>query len=286
METRFDRYRNYDKNIDLLFLGNSLTGDAIDKETADKKTGLNSFVYNHQGTNPETVYYLLLDVAAKHNMKEVICDWDIIQIFRDPPYHYPHSEELYREFFVNSMNNKKLYFLTLKNILKQRYTSTFFKYSSFPENITEIPAVIKSHLEKKEPPRGNGLPPEPRPENYIPKDYKDVVIENSYSNVIQDNDILYISLIRDFCNINSIKLTVVSYPVPDCVEKALPEMKDYRKHSAQLFETLGINYIDATEIPGVTKDQNFNDAYGHFFTDCKEMFTEKLFETIKGKENS
>lgn len=290
MELKFEGYRKYDQNIDILFLGNSLTGDSISKKTADELYGLNTFKYPHQGTNPEILYYLLLDVSSKHKISKLICDWDIIQVFQDPPYHYPHSEELYREFLRHSYNNRKLFFLTLKNSFKQRYTSSFFKYSSFPENITNIPAVIKSNRQHALQPNteNNKLLAKQAladKENYIPKKFNNVTVETSYKNTIEKSDIDYMILIKDFCNANNIELTVVSYPLPQCVEESLPQIKDFRRISADFFHKNGITYFDASIIDSSQDNYKFKDAYGHIFEEYQDDFTMRLVEKINTKKN-
>lgn len=261
IKQRFDRYRGHNGNIDFAFLGNSLEIDGINPEIVSKEFGeMNVCVFAPQGSYPESLYYLLLDVASKHNLKKLVCGWDIIQNFQDPPYTYPHSEELYRELMKDTKFGTKLSFLTIKNILKQRYTSTFFEYASFPENLFEIPAVLKTKkAEYKEKKLSENFAVAD-PKNEVPLDatklseidsfdYDDLIVYGR-TNKYQENDKIYFQKIRDFCRENDIDFYVISCAIPNCVSELYPVLNEAREVSATMFKELEIPYVDASEIMG------------------------------------
>ncbi len=286
MNIKFIRYHAYQKNIDCLVLGNSLEGDGINAQLASEILHNNTYVFAPQGSYPESLYYILLDVAAKHKLKTIVIGWDIIQNFQTPPYQYPHAEELWQELIPDARQNKPLAKILFSKVMEQRYTSTFFKYSSFPENILELQEVQNS--KKKNPLElDTGTPPAiniSTLETDTSFHYTDVV-ERKFDPVIQENDISFICKIRDFCALRGIQFLVVSNPIPECIMAAKPELSQCLAVSAVTMRANRIPYINASDqqlFPGSMTDTNFKDCYGHIIEPYRSIYTKHMCELIAG----
>lgn len=290
LNRHFSRYHNETENIDFLILGNSLENNGINPEIISREFNCHAYKFTPQGSYPESLYYLLIDVLSTHNVKTLLVGWDIIQNFQNPPYIYPHAEELYREFIADFPKSRELTCLTLKNIMKQRYTSTFFKWSSFPENILEIPAVLKSKRNKDHTvPGATAETPDDKPENpKFPADFDRVVYERKYAPVIQPDDKEYLLKIKQRCEKENIRLYVLSCAIPDCIQKAVPETADFIRISADFMEENGITYIntsDPVHFPGGTDDYNFHDCFGHYNAWYRNTYTQQICDFIKSADD-
>jgi hypothetical protein len=292
LNRHFDSYHAMDENIDFLILGNSLENNGINPSLIGRQLNCTAYKFTPQGSYPESLYYILLDVLNKHDVKTVLLGWDIIQNFQNPPYVYPHSEEIYREFLCDFRGNAELAELISKKILEQRYTSTFFKWSSFPENAVEIPAVLKSRREPKAGKNQNQNADETefsRPQTFRkPKDFEKVVNERKYSAEIQANDEIFLKKISDLCRQKKIKLYVISCTIPESVQSAKPELLECMKRSESLMAELGVTYINASDenvFPGASKDENFSDYFGHFNGWYRNFYTQFIIDFIKKNES-
>lgn len=290
LNRHFSRYHNETENIDFLILGNSLENNGINPDIISREFNCHAYKFTPQGSYPESLYYLLIDVLSTHNVKTLLVGWDIIQNFQNPPYIYPHAEELYREFIADFPKSRELTCLTLKNIMKQRYTSTFFKWSSFPENILEIPAVLKSKRNKDHTvPGATAETPDDKPENpKFPADFDRVVYERKYAPVIQPDDKEYLLKIKQRCEKENIRLYVLSCAIPDCIQKAVPETADFIRISADFMEENGITYIntsDPVHFPGGTDDYNFHDCFGHYNAWYRNTYTQQICDFIKSADD-
>ncbi|MBD5439333.1 MAG: hypothetical protein HDR37_12380 [Treponema sp.] len=286
LNRHFLGYHNETENIDFLILGNSLENNGINPKIISEEFNCHAYKFTPQGSYPESLYYLLIDVLSTHNVKTLLVGWDIIQNFQNPPYIYPHSEELYREFIVDFPKSWELTCLTLKNIMAQRYTSTFFKWSSFPENILEIPDVLKSKQNKDcTTPNTTAEILSNKPENpKFPADFNKVVYERKYTPVIQPNDKEYLLKIKQRCKKENIRLYVLSCAIPESIQKALPEMADFIKISADFMKENDITYIntsDSIHFPGGTDDYNFKDCFGHYNAWYMNTYTQQICNFIK-----
>jgi len=287
LQKKFDAYHETAAkgNIDFIVLGSSQEGDGIKADVIDEETGMHSFVFSPQGGFPESSYLLLLDAASTNTIKTAVVGWDILQNLQTPQYIYPHREEIYRELLPDSKHDPLLRKLVLKGIADQRYTVTFFEYASFPENLTDIPAVLKSKFEPEE-----KVSDIPVPIDILhltakgdPFNYKNV-LDRSYTDILYADDIEYMKKIADFAKEKSINLYVISCPLPDCIISALPKAASMQKVSADLFKSLGITYIDGcdqTVFPGSTADKNFKDCFGHLISPYCEIYTKLLCNYIK-----
>jgi len=253
LNRHFTEYREYDKNIDFLVIGDSLESNGMNAKVISQEFNENAFVLSPQGSYPESLYYILLDVFKKHNLKTVVIGIDVLQNFENPPYVYPHPEELYREFMQDMFKplNPELIKLTVKNVMAQKYTSTFFKFASFPENITEIPDVMKSKKELREHrelvkdknynssvywEKRNSVEP-PVSERKFPKDF-DEVVKQKYLDDMLDNDKKYIEQIYTFCMKNDIELYFMSNAVPRSVIDAVPETLSFFDKTGEFIKNL------------------------------------------------
>lgn len=286
MNQKFITYHKFsqNKNIDFLVLGNSLEGNGLNADIISKEMNLIAYVFSPQGSYPESLYYLLVDVAHTHNVKNLVVGWDIIQNFQSPAYVYPHKEELYREFLADLQGNRELQQITFKNIMKQRFTSSFFEWSSFPENILEIPAVLES---KKtglvEPPHVSRPISVSELETYSSFNYHKV-IDNEYITAVQETDVEYIKKIRDYCNKHKINLLFISNPIPDCISTKIPLLHECIEVSADLMKSLGITYLNTSNqqyFPCSTIDSNFKDCFGHIIPPYTDLYTKQLCDWIK-----
>lgn len=285
LNERFVRYHRITKNIDFLVLGNSLENDGFVPEVIEKNLGQYCGLLAPQGSYPESLYYLLVDAAHTHNVKTVVAGWDIMQNFQLPAYIYPHSEELYREFFADMNGNPELQKIVFKNVMEQRYTSTFFDWSSFPENITEIPKVIKSRkkvVDDKTMASSTPINLETLKTNS--KWNYDQAVNRVYGTEIQQNDKDYFLKIQDYCKKHGITFYVISCPIPDCIYEVHPELKEAVAVSRAFFAEYNIPYIDTTDekyFPGISETTNFSDCFGHMITPYNETYTQYICNWIK-----
>lgn len=290
LQKKFISYHSVRGNIDFIVIGSSLEGDGVSGSVIKNETGMNAFVFSPQGGFPETSYYLLLDVLNRNTVKTAVIGWDMIQNLQFPEYVYPHREELYRELLPDSRKNPLLRKIVLKGVADQKYTMTFFEFASFPENITDIAAVLKSRnpkmlTETKE------LPPpiditrlkENTDFNYAK------LMDRSYTDKIKDDDIFYLKKIKDVCAEHNIDLYVLCAPLPDCIITTLPILPRMQAVSKQLFRKLNIQYIDGFDqhfFPGSTADTNFKDCFGHIISPYREKYTKSICDNIKAyKQN-
>lgn len=280
LNKKFIAYHSVKENIDFLILGSSLELDGIDANVISKEFNENAFVMAPQGSYPESIYWLLVDIANKHNLKNLIVGWDILQNFELPPYKYPHEEEIFREFLSDIKGNKELTKIVFKGIMKQRYTSTFFDWSSFPENIKNIPEVINSRkkiVDKIEVFRPMDL-------NDRKKSNFDSVVNTVYGKKIQENDKEYILKIRDFCKKKNINMFVISCPIPEVIMDAVPEINDCIKISYDFMLDSEIQYIHCNNqnyFADSMNNENFKDCYGHIIPPYREIYTKAICAWIK-----
>ncbi|MGN0729892.1 hypothetical protein [Treponema sp.] len=307
LNRHFTEYREYDKNIDFLVIGDSLESNGMNAKIISQEFNENAFVLSPQGSYPESLYYILLDVFKKHNLKTVVIGIDVLQNFENPPYVYPHSEELYREFMQDMFTplNLELIKLTAKNVMTQKYTSTFFKFASFPENITEIPNVMKSKKELREHKKlvkgrnynssvyreeTTSLEP-PVSERKVPKDF-DKVVNQKYLDDMQDNDKKYIEKIFSFCIKNNIELYFMSNAIPESVIETVPKTLSFFDKTDEFIKNLkggGGFYINCTDqkyFYGSTDDYKFSDCYGHYNSWYRDIHTKQVCDYIKSLRES
>ena len=292
LNERFYRYHKINKNIDLLVLGNSLENCGFVPSVFEKNLGQNCGVLAPQGSYPESLFYILIDVAHTHNVKTLIAGWDIMQNFQLPAYKYPHEEELYREFFADMKGNSELQQIVFKNVMKQRYTSTFFDWSSFPENIREIPRVIESR--KKTVDLENKITTIPMDMSKLKSNReKDKynwyqATERIYGTEIQENDKKFFLEIQKYCKQHNINFYVISSPIPNCIFEACPELKDAISVSKAFFKENKINYIDTTNelyFPGISNDANYFDCFGHLISPVNEQYSQSICNWLKDNGN-
>lgn len=289
LNQRFVRYHRITKNIDILVLGNSLENCGFVPSVVEQNFKQNCGVLAPQGSYPESLYYLLVDAAYTHNVKTLIVGWDIMQNFQLPAYKYPHSEELYREFFNDMKGNKELQKIVFRNVMEQRYTSTFFDWSSFPENITEIPKVLASRkiiVDDDDIASTEAIDESTLKTNKAWRYYQ--AINTNYGTIIQDNDKNYFLKIKDYCDKHNIQLYVISSPIPQCIFEVHPELFEAINISQQFFNNNNIKYINTTDklfFPDVSNNTNFNDCFGHFITPYNETYTQYVCNWIKENNN-
>ena len=289
LNQRFVRYHRITKNIDILVLGNSLENCGFVPSVVEQNFKQNCGVLAPQGSYPESLYYLLVDAAYTHNVKTLIVGWDIMQNFQLPAYKYPHSEELYREFFNDMKGNKELQKIVFRNVMEQRYTSTFFDWSSFPENITAIPKVLASRkiiVDDDDIASTEAIDESTLKTNKAWRYYQ--AINTNYGTIIQDNDKNYFLKIKDYCDKHNIQLYVISSPIPQCIFEVHPELFEAINISQQFFNNNNIKYINTTDklfFPDVSNNTNFNDCFGHFITPYNETYTQYVCNWIKENNN-
>ena len=244
LNERFYRYHNIKENIDFLVLGNSLENCGIVPSVLDKNLGQHCGVLAPQGSYPESLYYLLVDVAHTHKVKTLLAGWDVMQNFQLPAYKYPHAEELYREFFADMKGNAELQKIVFKNIMEQRYTSTFFDWSSFPENVREIPRVIESR--KKPVDLENKITTIPMDISKLKDDRKKdkynyyQATERIYGTEIQENDKKYFLKIQKYCKDNNIILMDYDQIIPELEksEDQLLTFYDQQNTNHRIYQTI------------------------------------------------
>lgn len=295
MMKRFRGYRTFmenQKNIDFLVIGSSQEFDGFDQNTINSELDLNSYVFCVQGGIPETSYYILKDVISKNSPKTVLVGWDTIGNFEVPHSPYPSNRraQMYRELLVDSKNNKPLLFTTLKNLLDQRYTMTFFEYAAFPENITEIKNSIESRklLKEKwtqtETTSSNPMKYDGKNPNAL-KNY-DEITSKKYGNEVYFEDKDFTLKLKKLCNDNNIDLYFVIGPYPEIIHENLEVYDKLVQQSRQFFEENDLNYIDSNSsyFEGLSKNENFHDCAGHLVMNSKIEYTRKICNFLK--ENS
>ena len=285
MNKKFIDYHNFDKNIDFLVLGNSLEGNGISPEILSKEFNQTAYCMTPQGSYPESLYYLLIDITNKHNVKNLLIGWDVIQNYQLPEYHYPHEEELYREFFADLKGNSELKKIVFKGIMNQRYTSTFFDWSSFPENIMEIPEVIKS---RKPGYISKGISERIEPDNIYKQNFKfEQVSKTQYADKMTSKDALYLLKIRDYCKEHDIKFFVISCPIPSLIMKSNPELDRSIADSYNFMKENNITYIhgnNQTFFPDSMETTNFKDFFGHIIPPYRNIYSKAVCDWIKSTE--
>ena len=276
-------------NIDLLVIGSSQEFDGFDAEFMSRELGIHCAVFAPQGGNTETSYYCLVDALGKNNIKDVIIGWDMLDNFEFPYNDYPSNRraQMYREMLKDCSNNYLLKRITLKNILTQRYTMTFFEYAAFPDNATQIKKAIKSRELKKQP----WVQTENTSEIAMdetdltnPKYELDDVLSRSYTTIVNPERVFWAEKIRDLCKEKDIRLYFISCPYPDVVQKSLKDFdvmvrntkNEFKEHSLFL-----INTYDESVFPDMSKNTNYHDCNGHFVISAKQLYTQNVCNILK-----
>ena len=282
LNNHFINYHAQKENIDLLVLGSSLEGDGINASVMAEEFDQNAYILSPQGSYPESIYQLLVDCGHTHKLKKLVIGWDVLQNYENPPYAYPHEEELYREFYHDMKGNIELTKIVFKGVMNQRYTSTFFDWSSFPENITKIPEVLKSRKE------GIKAVVSPKPideDNYEKSVYKyHQVTDFEYRTSMSPEDAEYMLKIKEYCSRSNIELFVISCPIPKLIMDARPELQKSIEDSYNFMKSNNIPYIhgnDQNFFPGSMETENFKDFFGHIISPYREIYTKAICDWIK-----
>ena len=292
MMKRFRAFHEEEKkgNIDVLVIGSSLEFNSVDPSVMSEELGLHCAVFAPQGANTETSYNCLIDALGANRIKNVIIGWDVLDRFEYPYNLYPANRkaQMYREMFSHSKQNLPLMMLTVKNIMKQRYTMSLFEYAAFPENATQIKKTIQSRKYKKLPFESESFFESAMDMNDIfnSKYELGAVLASSYVKQANPAENEYIEIIRDLCKKNEIKLFFISCPYPQIVQT---EIKDYRimlDESKKLFDRFTIKFIDMQDVlPEIVSNENYHDCGGHLIIPAKVAYTKALAHYLKSCGN-
>lgn len=288
LNKKFIDYHNEKQNIDFLVLGDSLEGNGLDAKILSEEMGMHAYVMSPQGSYPESLYELLVDIAHTHKVSMLLIGWDVLQNYQVPTYHYPHTEEIYREFLADIKGNPELTKIVFKGIMGQRYTSTFFDWSSFPENITQIPDVLKSKKILAENQQAEFVA-EPIDINNIEKSSFNYhrVADPEYKAPMLDNDANYILKIKEYCKNHNIKLFVISSPIPNLIMEEKPELNECIKDTYDFMNKNNIKYIHGNNqdyFPKSMELTNFKDFPGHIIMPYRNKYSKYVCDWIKSVE--
>lgn len=261
-------YAEKEGNIDVLITGSSLETNGLRADVIKTETGLHTCNFAPHGGFPETSYLLLLDSTIRNDIKIAVVGWDILQNMKVPQYTYPNREEIYRNLFCDIKDDKDLRNLVVKGIAEQRFTYSFFKFASFPENIKCLKEVRESWKKELFSEDSDSLPESINIDELKSSDKYDFydVVGKTYTDTIYKEDKLYFKKMRDLCSAKGIKLYAISCPLPECVISELPNLEKMRNAAKAMFKELGIYYIDGFDqnvFENSLQNENFSDCYGH-----------------------
>lgn len=276
-------------NIDLIILGDSHEYDGLDAKTMSDLLGINCVRFVVQGGNPETSYYCLLDALKGNNIQTAVIGWDLLDNFKVPAYTYPSNRraQMYREMLKDSFGNAPLFLSAAGGMLNQRYTLTFFEYSAFPENIREIKEVIDSRKLLKEPfYETEKTSTESIDVNDIhnPKYDLDEILNTNYVPETNPETVEWVKKIQSLCERHGISLYFICGPYPKEIQEFKPESKECYAQTKNLFENLGINFIDtenSQDFPDIHETSKYHDFYGHFTESGKQEYTKDVCKILK-----
>ena len=292
MMRRFRAFHEEEKkgNIDVLVIGSSLEFNSIDPDIMSEKLGQHCAVFGPQGANSEVAYYCLVDALGKNKLKTVVIGWDLLENFESPHKQYPSNRcaQLYREMISHSKNNPMLLELGCKNILKQRYTMSFFEYAAFPENALQIKDVISSRKEKLLPFTSETFFEKSMDISTISDVELAYTFDSPYFASVSVNEIFYIKKIQKLCEEKSIKLYFISCPYPYIVQQYVKDFLVLTDCARNIFENLSISYIDMYDenlFPNIADNSNYHDITGHLIVPAKKHYTELVCQYIRIKDS-
>ncbi len=272
------------ENLDTLFIGASRTYRYYDTELYDSIVGSKSFNAGTSAQLLDASYYILLDVAEKHNLKTVYLDFPMNLVSSD----YSDQSELssYIVFDYMRFSKHKLnYFFDITGridalpLLFPASRSTV-SLSNIKENLSIKRTAAYKNYEydfvtyENEAYIGNGFV-----YSYdIAKNFDgDVTFYSEHP--ISKDALNYLDLIVAFCKENNITLVLTDGPLP---EETLKKF-DYRSYASALAKYADENEIEFWEFNSVNEDfmtfspDEFSD-HEHLNGKGATHFTEKFSE--------
>ncbi len=310
LKQRFIIYHNEKQNIDFLVLGNSLEQNGIDIDVLSDEMNMHAYKFCQAGTSAEMAYDLLVDITHKHKVSELLLGWDIIQNYAVPRYDFPHKERFYREFLADLKGNSELTKIVFDGFMGERYTSSFFEWSAYPENVLKIPEVIASKKKTTEeilsqknfadPLAGDDDVPTQKKSSSAKRsvDVNDIeysafkfhkVIDVPYETKMQESDKYYILKIKNYCEKHNIKFNMISCPILNIVMQNVPTLNECISDSYKFMKENGIAYIhgnDQNVFPDSMIESNFTDCFGHLNSSYNARYTKYLCDWIKSENKT
>jgi len=288
VDVHFAEFHQAEKNgnIDILITGSSLETNGLKADVIETETGLHTCNFSPHGGFPESSYLLLLDSSIRNDIKVAIVGWDILQNMQVPKYVYPNREELYRNLFADIKADASLGSLVIKGMAAQRFTYSFFKFASFPENINCLKEVRDSwnkdiSIEKID---NNKLHINEEELKSSDKYHFYKVTQRTYTDTIYEEDRLYFKKMKELCDEKGIRLFAISCPAPSCVVAAIPNFEQMHNAAKTMFCELGIDYIDGFNqniFERSLETSNFSDCFGHLVSPYNVEYSRTVGRIIR-----
>ncbi|WP_252247364.1 lipolytic protein G-D-S-L family [Clostridium sp. ZBS4] len=289
------------KNIDVAFIGASLSQKDINPYIMDKELGCNTFDYAFSGQSYAGTYYSLKELFNYHNPKLVILTTDQAN--------YTCKEErtiayLSVALYIESFWNKIQYYCT--STKDGSYLDRLFAWRGY--HVKSIPNAINNIYGKLDPsyiyyPQtgqvesysknnvgyiGKGAeiidPNDPKTINYDKLGKTD-----QYSidmNNIQEENVEYLRSISKLCKENDCKLILLNTPFPTYEVFRIKDFFEFHNEVAKIAKELEIEYYDCTLIkPELFKsEENYFFDRIHFNSNGQEVFSKSLADFLKLRE--
>lgn len=290
------------KNIDVAFIGASLSVKNINPYIMDKELDSNTFDYAFSGQSYTGTYYSLRELFNYHKPKLIVLttNSDDYTMKEEPPIVYL-SVELYMKSFFNKI---QYYFGSAQD---GSYLDRLFAWRGY--HVNSIQDAVKNIQGKLDPSYINY--PEPgqveslatKKNGYIGKgsykidpnvtngtinyDNLKVYYGNKNINDIQQQNVEYLKKISELCKANNCELILLSTPSPAYEILRIKNYFEFNNEISKIAKNLNIEYYNYNLIkPQLFKPQGdyFADI-DHLNSKGQEVFSESLAAFLKLRQN-
>lgn len=275
--------------LDTLYCGTSLVYDGINPEIMDGKLGTNSFNVASAGQPIIGSYYLLRETAEKNPIKQVYLSIPMPSLLK---------EEAYLQNYLSAFENLgswkwKLKYLSAVN-KEEVWTAALFYTTQVESYIA--PGTIKKNIKNKlllqEPPQiygGRGyrlsdtiFTGRVRKEN----DTKNTWYESGNESRIQEEALIYLERMADFCKEEGIELIFIGMPYPQVYIDGAGDIDGFHRYIQEKADSFGVEFYDFVyykEREEVFTDEKFKDDH-HLNTAGGNIFSGILAEVLQSGE--
>ena len=281
-------------DIDILFLGDSLTASLYNSDMIGKELGLTAFAMGFASANLETCSIALEDAMRTRKIGTVVLGWDLRDSGRELP---SEQKSYYAEIFANtSLSRAKA--RIIPHLMNLRYTDVLQIWSGYfdPRDIIEV-VKVKNTPEYK---RGDVViwHPDRQPRKYLGQGcYAYLMTEdradgaklemspfNSDCSDIPEKNVELLKEMKEMCDRRGTRLMAIASPQPQSVLENWGNYDDALERTRRVLDKLGIGFIDTNrldEFKELQKDEYFRDIWGHMFYPQIDDYSKKICGILK-----
>jgi len=281
-------------DIDILFLGDSLTASLYNSELIGKELGGTAFTMGFASANFETCRIVLEDALKSRKIGTVVLNWDLRDSGRGLP---SQQKSYYAELFFNTPFSRTSLKL-IPHLMRIRYTEVMQLWSGYfdPRDIIEV-VKVKNSPEYK---RGDVViwHPDRQPRKYLGQGcYAYLMTEdradgaklemspfNSDCSDIPEENVELLRKMKEMCDRRGTRLMAIASPQPQSVLENWGNYDDALERTRRVLDKLGIGFVDTNrldEFKELQKDEYFRDIWGHMFYPQIDGYSKKVCGILK-----